>query len=66
MPTVFHVNLTSFFKFSCRFDEALGTILMVQFLWLSSSVFIRYIFLFYVQFVQFDEAKQSINVPCII
>ena len=31
MFIAFHVNLTSFFKFSCHLNEAMGTILVVNF-----------------------------------
>ena len=38
MFIAFHVNLTSFFKFSCHLNEAVGTILLVKFSWLYSAV----------------------------
>ena len=38
MSIAFHVNLTSFFNFSCHFNEKIGKILMVQFLCLYSAV----------------------------
>ena len=34
----FHLNLTIFFKFSCHLNEAVGTILVIEFLWLYSAV----------------------------
>ena len=61
----FYVNLTNFFKFSCHLNEAMGAILIVQFLWPYCSCYMLNI-LFYAQFDQFDRVKKSINVSFII
>ena len=63
MLIVLHVNLTSFFKFN-----SISSIINLNGIISMTTLFSCYMlnFWFYVQFDQFDEAKQSIIVLCII